>query len=101
MRIIKKFIHLRVHKYHSAETYEGVSMRCHDCGTQNLPNFTFCIFCNTELNGVQEENADYGYLVCSKCKGYYELQEGEDLEEFYECECGGKLEFYRFMKEFL
>lgn len=32
-----------------------------------------------------------GYLVCNKCKSYYELQAGEKPEDFYlECECGGK-----------
>ncbi|MBI4814546.1 MAG: hypothetical protein HY802_09875 [Methanobacterium sp.] len=32
------------------------------------------------------------YLICEKCGGYYELQEGEKAEDFSdECECGGKL----------
>lgn len=32
------------------------------------------------------------YLVCGKCGGYYELQEGEHPEDFAgECECGGEL----------
>lgn len=31
------------------------------------------------------------YLVCEKCKGYYELQEWESAEDFEECECGGHL----------
>ncbi len=31
------------------------------------------------------------YLICKKCDGYYKLQEGESLEDFEECECGGKL----------
>lgn len=35
------------------------------------------------------------YLVCDKCKGYYELQPGESPEDFnLTCECGGKLEFF-------
>ena len=33
-----------------------------------------------------------GYLVCGKCGGYYELEAGESLEDFEECQCGGKLE---------
>lgn len=72
-------------------------MRCKKCGTQNPPNFTFCIFCNAKLE--PEENK-YGYLVCSECGGYYELQEGESPEDFSECECGGKLRFHRSKKEF-
>jgi hypothetical protein len=31
------------------------------------------------------------YLICEKCKGYYELQMGESIEDFEECECGGSL----------
>lgn len=31
------------------------------------------------------------YLICKKCQGYYELQRGESIEDFEECECGGSL----------
>lgn len=31
------------------------------------------------------------YLICKKCKGYYELQKGESIEDFEKCECGGSL----------
>jgi len=35
------------------------------------------------------------YLVCDKCRGYYELQPEESPEDFdLTCECGGKLEFF-------
>lgn len=35
-----------------------------------------------------------GYLICQDCKGYYELQPGENPEDFDdECECGGKLRY--------
>ncbi|HOI39238.1 MAG TPA: hypothetical protein PL168_00760 [Methanobacterium sp.] len=33
------------------------------------------------------------YLVCEKCWSYYELQEGESIDDFDSCECGGKLAF--------
>lgn len=33
------------------------------------------------------------YLVCEKCGGYYELQEGESLDKFSECQCGGSLTY--------
>ncbi len=33
------------------------------------------------------------YLICNKCKNYYELQSGESPEDFeLDCKCGGKLE---------
>lgn len=31
------------------------------------------------------------YLVCKKCGGYYTLKEGENLDDFERCECGGSL----------
>ena len=31
------------------------------------------------------------YIVCTKCNGYYKLQEWESLGDFEECECGGSL----------
>jgi len=32
-----------------------------------------------------------GYVVCKKCRGYYELQEGENIHDFLSCQCGGEL----------
>ena len=35
-----------------------------------------------------------GYLICGKCKSYYELQSGESVKDFArECKCGGKLRY--------
>lgn len=31
------------------------------------------------------------YLICERCKGYYELLEGESTEDFLGCRCGGEL----------
>jgi len=31
------------------------------------------------------------YLICDKCDGYYKLHEGENINDFHSCECGGKL----------
>ncbi|MGB9978942.1 minor capsid protein [Methanobacterium sp.] len=31
------------------------------------------------------------YIVCTKCNGYYKLQEWESIDDFEECECGGSL----------
>ena len=33
------------------------------------------------------------YLICDRCNGYYELQEGESEDDFQGCDCGGNL-FY-------
>ncbi|MDD3753621.1 MAG: hypothetical protein PHQ17_03540 [Methanobacterium sp.] len=30
------------------------------------------------------------YLICENCEGYYHLKEGESLDDFESCECGGK-----------
>jgi uncharacterized Tic20 family protein len=35
------------------------------------------------------------YLICEKCEGHYELQEGESEEDFVNCECGGKLNYVK------
>jgi len=36
-----------------------------------------------------------GYLICNKCKNYYELQPGESPEDFeLNCSCGGELKFH-------
>jgi hypothetical protein len=35
-----------------------------------------------------------GYLICGKCKSYYQLQKGESPKDFVkECECGGKVRY--------
>lgn len=35
-----------------------------------------------------------GYLICGKCKSYYELQPGESPKDFVnECGCGGKVRY--------
>ena len=31
------------------------------------------------------------YLVCEICGGYYHLMEGESINDFDSCQCGGKL----------
>lgn len=31
------------------------------------------------------------YLVCTRCNGYYELEEGESPDDFESCQCGGEL----------
>ena len=31
------------------------------------------------------------YVICENCNGYYKLEEGESLEDFEACRCGGQL----------
>lgn len=40
-----------------------------------------------------QEKESHGYLVCENCRGFYELQENETLEDFSTCQCGGKLNY--------
>lgn len=46
-------------------------------------------------NQMQLSDNTKGYLVCTQCKGYYELQENESPEDFDKCECGGSLKYYK------
>ena len=37
-----------------------------------------------------------GYLICGRCKSYYELQSGESPKKFVDkCDCGGKLRYVK------
>ena len=33
------------------------------------------------------------YVICESCSGYYKLEEGESLDDFEACRCGGKLSY--------
>ena len=52
-------------------------------------------FLNNFENNLSSKKEKSGYLICEKCNGYYELQEGESPEDFESCECGGNLKFTR------
>lgn len=67
---------------------------CAECGRG------VCGECAVELNGTQycqecknklESKPKDEYIVCESCGGQYKLDEGESLEDFDACECGGKL----------
>jgi hypothetical protein len=51
------------------------------------------IFIKGRISSTKSTYKSTGYLICNKCGGYYELQEGESLEDYEECECGGKLKY--------
>lgn len=44
------------------------------------------------IHGTHEAKNN-GYLVCHSCKGYYELNDNESIEDFSGCECGNPLTF--------
>jgi hypothetical protein len=49
---------------------------------------------NKENNMTSTAENSKGYLVCEKCKGRYELQDGESPNDFESCECGGSLKYF-------
>lgn len=49
---------------------------------------------NKENNMTSTAKNSKGYLVCEKCKGRYELQDGESPNDFESCECGGSLKYF-------
>ena len=51
------------------------------------------------LDNKRDGKSGYGYLVCDKCGGYYELQPGEKPEDFnLNCDCGGHLKYIENLK---
>jgi len=62
---------------------------------------TYLKLLNTDITKYKarisrDDDLANGYLVCDKCNEYYQLQPGESLEDFTdECECGGKLKYYK------
>jgi hypothetical protein len=42
---------------------------------------------------LKNHNNNSTFLVCDSCKGRYELQKGESIEDFESCSCGGKLRY--------
>lgn len=51
-------------------------------------------------DSIQLSNESAGYLVCSGCEGFYELQEDETPEDFDKCECGSPLVYYKTREKF-
>jgi hypothetical protein len=42
-----------------------------------------------------------GYLICDTCNDVYELQEGESPNDVDACQCGGNLEYYESLHDFV
>ena len=38
------------------------------------------------------------YLICQRCRGYYELGEDEFPEDFDSCQCGGQLVYTEYLQ---
>lgn len=75
---------------------------CAECGRG------VCAECAVELNGTQycqecknkiESTPKDEYIICESCGGQYKLEEGESLEDFDACECGGKLKSDQIIEE--
>lgn len=39
------------------------------------------------------------YVTCKSCEGYYKLEEGESLDDFEACHCGGELKYAEISKQ--
>lgn len=39
------------------------------------------------------EKIENEYIVCENCRSYYKLKEGESLDDFEACRCGGRLKY--------
>ena len=42
---------------------------------------------------ISSKNPGNKYIMCKSCGGYYKLGEGESLEDFGACRCGGELKY--------
>ena len=59
----------------------------------NNTNVKISGFLNSFEKKLNTKKEETGYLICDKCRGYYKLEEGESLDDFESCECGGNLKF--------
>ena len=41
------------------------------------------------------------FLECDDCGGYYELEDGESIDDFEVCQCGGELKYFNSLQDFL
>ncbi len=69
---------------------------CPECGAEVLEygfkDGTRLIRDKKEYHKKVKKSSESGFLICDKCRGYYELDPEESPEDFAnECECGGKL----------
>lgn len=64
---------------------------CEECLVK-LNGKNYCKECKEKIqsNSANSSQKDR-YIVCESCGGYYKLQQGESLEDFSSCECGGKM----------
>ena len=66
---------------------------------QYLNDFTG--LCSCKLTKDYQIDDIMGYLICDTCNDVYKLQDGESPEEFDTCQCGGNLEYYETLQDFV
>jgi uncharacterized Zn finger protein (UPF0148 family) len=59
-----------------------------------LRKFDQSIHKSTQSKTKSKSN-HYGYLICDRCYGHYELKKGISADDFKVCTCGGKLSYSR------
>ena len=62
---------------------------CEDCVVK-IGEKRYCKECEDKIMN-KSTNKDEKYIVCENCGKYYELQNGEAIDDFESCECGGNL----------
>jgi hypothetical protein len=70
---------------------------CDDCIVKSGEK-SYCKECYNKLNKENEPSNVHDMssaIVCDKCGGFYELKDGESLDDFEACECGGKLKPFK------
>jgi len=80
--------------------FDSYLKNCPECGAQNRKFANVCFKCGKLflMDTLDEDSSEivdgaFGFLVCEKCYGFYELQEDELPEDFDYCQCGGNLVF--------
>lgn len=60
---------------------------------------SYCKECQETLQSSENESLKGEVIVCDSCGGYYKLEQGESLEDFDKCQCGGNFRYLKNSKE--
>jgi uncharacterized membrane protein len=103
-----------IRRFNDSKKSENKYIICEKCGIhyklkkgEFLDNFKVCQ-CGGELKYAKYQfmtkefpdkdskstfKPEVEYVICEKCGGHYRLKDGETLEDFETCHCGGKLKY--------